>query len=72
MGARLAALIGSEYASGLGTAALLAEDVTDAPLIPVDGEIAVGPVVVSHLLLDTVKASDLQASWWSSRLQRLL
>jgi O-succinylbenzoate synthase len=44
MGAHLAALLASEYASGLGTAALLAEDVTDKPLVPVDGTIPVGRI----------------------------
>ncbi|MEY4418609.1 MAG: hypothetical protein RIQ88_1047, partial [Actinomycetota bacterium] len=41
MGAYLAQALDSEYASGLATAALLAADVTDTPLIPVDGKIRV-------------------------------
>lgn len=41
MGAYLASELNSPYASGLGTATLLAEDVTKTPLIPVDGKIEV-------------------------------
>ena len=45
MGAYLAAELNSPYASGLATAALLAEDVTDKPLMPVDGEIPLARVM---------------------------
>ena len=48
MGAHLAALLNSEYASGLATAALLTQDVTDTPLIPIDGEITVGRVEIGN------------------------
>jgi len=71
MGAHLAALLNSEYASGLGTAALLTQDVTDTPLIPVDGQIAVGRVEIANadwtLLEDS--AND---EIWKNRLESCL
>jgi O-succinylbenzoate synthase len=70
MGAHLAALLGSEYASGLGTAALLAEDVTDTPVIPVNGEIPVGRVPVSVDELQQIKAAPQNAELWAKRLER--
>jgi len=72
MGVHLAALLNSEYASGLGTAALLAADVTNSPLIPTNGEIPIDRTVVNQILLDEVLASDQRNSWWFSRLQRLI
>ena len=46
-----AALPELPFACGLATAQLLASDVTSAPLLPVDGRIAVRPVVVDEALL---------------------
>jgi O-succinylbenzoate synthase len=72
MGAHLAALLNSEYASGLATAALLTQDVTDTPLIPVDGEIPVGRVAVRRTVLDMTDAPVERTKWWIDRLARNL
>jgi hypothetical protein len=68
MGAHLAALLNSEYASGLGTAALLTQDVTDTPLMSVDGEIAVGRVSILNEEVQKLEASAETSSWWQQRL----
>jgi O-succinylbenzoate synthase len=72
MGAHLAALLNSEYASGLATAALLTQDVTDTPLIPVDGVIPVGRVAVRRTSLDMTDAPVERTTWWIDRLTRNL
>jgi O-succinylbenzoate synthase len=72
MGAHLAALLNSEYASGLATAALLTQDVTDTPLIPVDGMIPVGRVAVRRTSLDMTDAPVERTTWWIDRLTRNL
>jgi O-succinylbenzoate synthase len=71
MGAYLAASLPElDYDCGLGTAALLAADVTDSPLLPVDGQIDVRRVNVSSALLDTYAASPERTAWWLQRLTR--
>jgi len=71
MGAALAAALPSqEFDCGLGTAALLAADVTDAPLTPVDGAIPVRRVVPSPALLAEHAASPERAAWWRARVER--
>jgi O-succinylbenzoate synthase len=72
MGAHLAALLNSEYASGLGTAALLKEDVTETPLIPVNGEIPVCRIEVSNDKLQTRDTTVEIVEWWMKRLERCL
>ena len=72
MGVHLAALLGSEYASGLATAALLEEDVTETPLIPINGEIPVGRVEISESKLQTLGAADERVEWWKKRLNNCL
>jgi O-succinylbenzoate synthase len=72
MGAHLAALLNSEYASGLATAALLTQDVTDTPLIPVNGEIAVGRVAVTNLYAEGLQTSSDSRTWWLNRLGKNL
>jgi O-succinylbenzoate synthase len=72
MGAHLAALLNSEYASGLATAALLTQDVTDTPLIPVDGEIEIGRVNPDEDLLYKTQALEDRPIWWQLRLNRVL
>jgi len=72
MGAHLAALLNSEYASGLATAALLTQDVTDTPLIPVDGEITVGRVEVNPENVVLLENRNQRAAWWMSRLNNVL
>lgn len=72
MGAYLAASVpGLQYDCGLGTAALLAADVTDAPLAPVDGQIDVRRVDVSSDLLDRYAADGDRTRWWLARLSRV-
>ena len=72
MGAFLAASIAElPFDCGLGTAALLAADVTDEPLAPVDGQIEVRRVEVSERLLDEHAASAERAEWWRERLARV-
>jgi len=71
MGAHLAAAIpGLEYDCGLGTAALLAADVTAEPLLPVAGAIAVRRVEPSQALLTRHAAGDERRDWWLARLER--
>jgi len=72
MGAHLAALLNSDYASGLATAALLTQDVTDTPLIPVDGEIEIGRVNSDEDLLYKTQALQDRNIWWQLRLNRVL
>ena len=73
MGAYLAASIpgGLSYDCGLGTAALLAVDVTEAPLLPVDGQVDVRRIDVSPDLLDRHAASAERTAWWLARLTRV-
>jgi O-succinylbenzoate synthase len=71
MGLYLAAAIPTlDYDCGLGTAALLAADVTDEPLIPVDGQLEVRRVIPSARLLDEHAASAERTEWWIDRLRR--
>ncbi|WP_104126350.1 o-succinylbenzoate synthase [Cryobacterium sp. Y57] len=71
MGAHLAASVpGLYFDCGLGTASLLAEDVTDNPLLPVAGAIPVRRVVPDAALLDQHAASPERRDWWLARLAR--
>ncbi len=71
MGAYLAAAAPElDFDCGLGTAALLAADVTSEPLLPVDGAIPVRRVDVSDQLLDCYSASPERTAWWLARLER--
>ena len=71
MGAFLAASVpGLDYDCGLGTAALLAADVTDSPLLPVDGEIEVRRINVSQAMLDRYAADSERTEWWMRRIER--
>jgi O-succinylbenzoate synthase len=72
MGVHLAALLNSDYVSGLATAALLKSDVTNESLVPVDGSIAVGRVQVSDQELHTSTAEESRQTWWTMRLTRCL
>lgn len=72
MGAYLAASLNSGYASGLATAALLTDDVTDEPLIPVNGEIPVSRIQMSKRKMDSLRAVADRESWWLNRLKRSL
>ncbi len=71
MGLHLAAALPQlEFDCGLGTAALLAADVTDAPLIPVDGALPVRRVTPHRTLLAEHAASSERTAWWLARLER--
>jgi len=72
MGAHLAALLPElEFDCGLGTAALLAGDVTRNPLLPVDGQIDVQRVKVDEEKLQIFQADDHRIDWWLDRLERV-
>ena len=71
MGLHLAAAIpGLEFDCGLATAVLLAADVTDEPLVPVDGQLDVRRVTPTAHLLDTHAANGDRTNWWLARLER--
>lgn len=71
MGAFLAAALPElPYDCGLGTAALLAADVTHDPLVPVGGAITVRRVVPDPDLLDRWAADADRTAWWRERLLR--
>lgn len=71
IGAHLAAALPVlPYDCGLGTASLLAADVTEDPLLARDGAIDVRRVEVSERMLTAYAAPPERASWWRSRLER--
>lgn len=71
MGARLAAALPElEFDCGLGTAALLAADVTHDPLLPVDGAIPLRDVEPDADLLRQHAAPPERVAWWHDRLRR--
>ena len=72
MGAQLAASVPElDYDCGLGTASLLAADVTRDPLVPVDGAIQVRRVHPDPELLDRYAADAERTDWWIERLGRV-
>jgi O-succinylbenzoate synthase len=71
MGAHLAAQLPIlDFDCGLGTAALLAADVTGEPLLPVAGAIPVRRVQVDAALLQRHAATAERTAWWRRRLER--
>jgi O-succinylbenzoate synthase len=71
MGAELAARLPTlDFDCGLGTAALLADDVVAAPLRPVAGTIAVGRVTADADALRRLAADPERTAWWRERLTR--
>lgn len=71
MGLHLAAAIPHlEFDCGLATASLLAADVTDEPLVPVDGQLGVRRVIPTEHLLARHAASPERTAWWLARLER--
>jgi O-succinylbenzoate synthase len=58
------------YACGLGTAALLAADVTSPALVPVDGLLRPGAVPPDPALLEEHAAPAGRQAWWRDRLRR--
>jgi o-succinylbenzoate synthase len=63
-----AALPELHHACGLATVQLLAGDVTEEPLLPVDGMLAVGRPDVSSVLVDRWAAARERAEHWTRRL----
>lgn len=73
MGLALAASLPDlPYDCGLGTASLLAADVTRTPLRPRGGVLSVGRVTVDPDLLRESAASPERTAWWLARLERCL
>ncbi|MGO2658469.1 o-succinylbenzoate synthase [Mycetocola reblochoni] len=71
LGARLAAALpGQQLACGLGTASLLAADVTADPLRARGGAVAVRRVVPDAELLARHAAAPERTRWWRERLRR--
>lgn len=71
MGAHLAAAIPElEFDCGLGTASLLAADITGDALRPENGSIPVRRITPDAALLDAHAASDERRDWWLARLAR--
>ena len=71
MGARLAAALPAlEFDCGLGTAALLAGDVSPHPLLPREGRIPVDRVDADADLLEKWAAPAERRDWWLARLDR--
>lgn len=71
MGAMLAAAVPRlDYDCGLGTASLLAADVSREPLAPVAGEIPVRRVDADESLLTEYAAGADRRQWWFARVER--
>ncbi|HEU4757374.1 MAG TPA: o-succinylbenzoate synthase [Agromyces sp.] len=71
MGAHLAASVRDlDFDCGLGTASLLAADVTRDPLLPRDGAIDVRRVDPDPALLERYAADEERTAWWLARLER--
>ncbi|GEL25374.1 o-succinylbenzoate synthase [Pseudonocardia sulfidoxydans NBRC 16205] len=66
-----AALPELEFACGLGTVALLREDVVDAPLRPVDGMLPVLRRAPDPVRRCALAADGDRAAWWGARLARV-
>ncbi len=65
-----AALPELPFACGLATVSLMADDVTDASLVPMDGGLPVRDVDVSEEKLDLLAAPPERIHWWTRRLER--
>lgn len=69
-----AALPGVDMACGLGTVALLADDVVAQPLVPRDGFLRIdqSPPGVDERAFGRCRADEERRSWWQARLVRCL
>ncbi|MDI5978117.1 o-succinylbenzoate synthase [Amycolatopsis magusensis] len=65
------ALPSLDFACGLGTAALLTDDVTSTPLSPVDGYLPVPRRAPVPDRFEEVRADDARRAWWLDRLARV-
>lgn len=71
MGAALAARMPDlDYDCGLGTAALLTDDVTVAPLQPIDGHVPVEAPTIDPDALARLEAPADRTAWWRERVAR--
>lgn len=71
MGAHLAAALPElPFDCGLGTAALLQNDVVADPLLPVGGQISVSRLEVDEAAFNAVRAGKEREQWWGARLER--
>jgi O-succinylbenzoate synthase len=72
MGTHLAASIlnTDEYDHGLGTVSLLKTDITNNPLLPINGSIPTHRVTPSTTKLNHYKTAPHRTDWWHARLQR--
>lgn len=71
MGLHLAASLEVEsFDAGLGTVALLADDVCDEPFIAKDSQLAVKRAVPSEIKLASLAADSERTQWWQERLKR--
>jgi len=71
MGAALAARLPTlDFDCGLGTGALLEDDVADPRIVPVDGAIGVGRASVTRDALTRLAAPADRVEWWRDRLER--
>jgi O-succinylbenzoate synthase len=70
MGAFLAAALPDTYDAGLGTASLLAADITREPVIAHNGSIDVRRVVPDKDLLAKHDAGADRTAWWAERITR--
>lgn len=71
MGLHLAAALDVEtFDAGLGTVAMLEDDVCENPLIAVDGKLRVQRVTPSETKLKNLAASPDRVDWWKERLKR--
>lgn len=66
-----AALPELPYACGLATVQLLTDDVAERPLLPVDGELPVVPVVPDPAALDRLAATPERERHWRRRLEEV-
>ncbi|RTL70169.1 MAG: O-succinylbenzoate synthase [Pseudonocardiaceae bacterium] len=66
-----AALPELEFACGLGTIALLRDDVVDSPLRPVDGMLPVLRRAPDPVRRNALPADDGRTAWWDARLTRV-
>lgn len=73
MGLHLAAAIPElNHDCGLGTVALLKDDVCDEPLTPVNGTLPVKRVIPSEQKLAKLAADPSRTAWWLERLERCI
>jgi len=61
-----------DYACGLGTASLLAKDITRNPLVAVDGHLEITEPEINAELVSELAVDSDRRIWWQQRLDRCL